>query len=150
MRIPAISAALLAACIGGAALPARAEPVLTRVAAPIDEVLFAVESAILDRGLVIDSVSHVGDMLARTGADVGSDRPLFTRADVFLFCSAILSRRVMEADLTNIAYCPYGIFVYESAAEPGVSVVGYRSMPEGPMKEVEALLAEIVAEATAR
>jgi hypothetical protein len=32
-----------------------------------DDATFAVESAILDRGLVIDLMSHVGDMLNRTG-----------------------------------------------------------------------------------
>jgi uncharacterized protein (DUF302 family) len=145
----------LAAILTGMALaaaspgPAAAEPVLTRVEAPIDDVLFAVESAIIGRGLVIDSVSHVGEMLARTAGDVGAEKALYTRADVFSFCSASLSRDVMEADITNIAYCPYGIFVYETVAEPGVSVVGYRAMPDGPMKEVEALLAGIVADALA-
>ncbi len=71
-------------------------------------------AAIVGRGLVIDYVSHVGEMLARTGADVGSDVELFAAADVFLFCSAVTSRNVMEADPMNIAYCPYGIFVADT------------------------------------
>lgn len=109
-----------------------------------DDATFAVESAIVNRGLVIDFTSHVGDMLNRTGADVGSDTQIFKAADIFVFCSAVLSREMMEADPLNIAHCPYGVFVAED--EAGVSV-GYRRYPEGPMQKVEQLLAEIVADA---
>lgn len=109
-----------------------------------DEATFAVESAIVGQGLVIDYVSHVGEMLARTGADVGSDKMLFKEADIFIFCSAVVSREVMEADPMNLAHCPYGIFVAENA--DGV-MVGYRTYPEGEMQKVQALLADIVAEA---
>ena len=109
-----------------------------------EDATFAVESAILDRGLVIDYVSHVGEMLARTKDDVGGAADLFEEADVYLFCSAVLSRKVMEADPLNIAHCPYGVFVAEMG--DGV-VIGHRTYPEGPMKEVEALLAEIAKEA---
>lgn len=109
-----------------------------------EDAAFGVESAIVGRGLVIDFTSHVGEMLARTGADVGSDVDLFTAADVFLFCSAVLSRKVMEADPMNIGHCPYGIFVAE---REGAVMVGYRNMPEGPMQEVQALLDEIARDA---
>ena len=83
-------------------------------------------------------------MLARTAADVGSDVKLFEEADIFLFCSASLSRKVMEADPTNIAHCPYSVFVYEREGEV---VIGHRTFPEGPMQEVQALLSEIATEA---
>lgn len=105
-----------------------------------EDATFAVESAIVDKGLVIDYVSHTGTMLNRTAADVGSDKKLFDAADIFLFCSAVLSRKVMEADPMNIAHCPYGIFV---ADQGGKVMVGYRNLPEGPMQEVQALLDEI-------
>ena len=63
-----------------------------------DDVTFGLENAILDAGLVIDHVSHTGDMLERTKGDVGSDVTLFLNADVYSFCSAKVSREVMEAD----------------------------------------------------
>lgn len=110
-----------------------------------EDATFAVETAITNRGLVIDFTSKVGEMLNRTGADVGSDVVLFDNADIFLFCSAAVSRRVMEADPMNIAYCPYGIFVTDREGEV---MVGYRTYPEGPMDEVEALLDAIAREAT--
>ena len=109
-----------------------------------EDAAFSVESAIIGKGLVIDYVSHVGEMLSRTGSDVGSDVELFGAADVFVFCSAVLSRKMMEADPMNIAHCPYGIFV---ADQGGEVLVGYRHYPEGPMQEVQALLDEIVNEA---
>ncbi|MGH1426028.1 MAG: DUF302 domain-containing protein [Pseudooceanicola sp.] len=109
-----------------------------------DDATFAVENAIIGRGLVIDYVSHVGDMLNRTGGDVGSGVKLFENASVQLFCSAVTSRQVMEADPMNIGYCPYGIFVTQTA--DGVQV-GYRTYPDGPMDAVEDLLKSIVDEA---
>ncbi|MDG1168331.1 MAG: DUF302 domain-containing protein [Sulfitobacter sp.] len=109
-----------------------------------DDATFAVESAIVGRGLVIDYISHTGEMLKRTGQDVGSDVVLFDAADVFLFCSAQLSREVMEANPMNIAHCPYGIFVADQA---GQVMVGYRKYPMGEMQQVQALLDEIVKEA---
>ncbi|SFR32375.1 DUF302 domain-containing protein [Litoreibacter janthinus] len=109
-----------------------------------EDATFAVESAIVGRGLVVDWVSHTGDMLARTADAVGSDVKLFEAADVFQFCSAQLSRKVMEVDPMNIAFCPYGIFVADQA---GDVIVGYKTYPEGAMQEVQALLDEIVQEA---
>ena len=109
-----------------------------------DDATFAVESAIVGQGLVIDYVSHTGEMLNRTAADVGSDVELFAAADIFVFCSAKLSREVMEADPMNIAFCPYGIFVADKAGEV---MIGYRNYPAGEMQKVQALLDEIVQDA---
>ena len=109
-----------------------------------DDATFAVESAIVDQGLVIDYISHVGEMLNRTGADVGSDAKIFDAADIFLFCSAVVSREVMEADPMNIVNCPYSIFVMDMG---GKVTIGHRDYPAGSMDPVEKLLADIVAEA---
>jgi uncharacterized protein (DUF302 family) len=105
---------------------------------------FGVENAIIDRGLVIDYVSHVGEMLNRTQADVGSDVALFDNAQIFVFCSAVLSRKMMEADPLNIAQCPYGVFVADQAGEV---IIGYRHYPAGVMQEVQVLLDDIAREA---
>lgn len=105
-----------------------------------DDVVFGLENAIIDQGLVIDSVSHTGEMQERTRADVGSDVVLFEQADVFSFCSAKLSREVMEADPMNIVFCPYDIFVIVRPETPEVTTIGFRTYPEGAMKKIEALL----------
>lgn len=112
-----------------------------------DDVTFGLESAITDKGLVIDAVNHVGEMLERTKEDVGGTQTVFLKAEVFSFCSATLSRKVMEADPMNLQFCPYGIFVMQTPDAPDQTTIGYRILPEGPMKEVQALLDDIVQEA---
>lgn len=109
-----------------------------------EDAVFGIENAIINRGLTIDYVSHVGEMLERTRADVGSDKVLFSDAQVFLFCSAVVSRKVMEADPMNIGHCPYGVFAAET--DDGIQI-GYRRYPAGVMQEVEALLDAIAQEA---
>ncbi|WP_299649547.1 DUF302 domain-containing protein [uncultured Tateyamaria sp.] len=135
---------ILAVTLGLAGAAHADSPIVVPYDGSFDDATFAVESAIVGQGLVIDYVSHVGDMLNRTGADVGSDTQLFDNADIFIFCSAVVSREVMEADPMNIAHCPYGIFVAE---RDGEVMVGYRDYPDGEMQKVQALLADIVADA---
>lgn len=138
----------ICALLGMGATQATAQEAVTySFEGSFDDATFAVENAIIGEGLVIDYVSYTGDMLARTAADVGSDKVLFEGADIFLFCSAQLSREVMEVDPMNIAHCPYGIFVAE---REGAVMVGYRTYPEGEMQKVQALLDRIVQEAIDR
>ena len=131
-------------CAVSAAVAQADQAVTHAFEGSFEDATFAVESAIVGRGLVIDYVSHTGEMLARTAADVGSEVELFKEADIFLFCSAQLSRKVMEANPMNIAHCPYGIFVAERGSDV---MIGYRTYPEGEMQEVQALLEGIVQEA---
>ena len=131
------------------AIPAQADGFFTvDVQAEYDDVVFNVEQAITNQGLVIDHVSHIGEMLSRTMGDVGGKKELFTNAQVFSFCSATVSRDVMEAKLRNIQFCPYGIYVYQSAEEGAPVTVGYREFNEMTMQPVNYLLQQIVAEST--
>jgi uncharacterized protein (DUF302 family) len=102
-----------------------------------DELRLAIEG----KGLVIDYHSHVNRMLERTGKDVGSARKLYADAQAFVFCSAALSRKTMEADPANASFCPYSMMVYETAAEPGKVTVGYRRpwRPDGSAASKSAL-----------
>jgi len=123
--------------------------------AKFEEVRDDLKSAIEAKGLVIDYQSFVNRMLERTGKDVGSGRKLYADAQAFVFCSAALSRKTMEADAANAALCPYSIMVYATAREPEKVVVAYRRpwRPDGSaaskaaLKEVEALLDGIAREA---
>ncbi len=116
-----------------------------------DEVKLAIEA----RGLVIDHESHIGRMLERTGKDVGSTRKLYAEAQAFVFCSAALSRKTMEADPANIAFCPYSIVVHATAQEAGKVHVSYRRpwrsggspASKAALREVERLLDGIAREA---
>lgn len=134
---------LAAVCFTASSAFAADDYVSYKTDQSFDDVIFGLENAILDEGLVIDSVSHVGDMLERTRADVGSDVVLYEKADVYSFCSAQLSREVMEAEPMNIIFCPYDIFVMVSPDEPDQTMIGYREFPEGDMQKIEALLDRI-------
>jgi uncharacterized protein (DUF302 family) len=142
-----IRSILLASALVAAPLAASAQDAITfPFAGSFDDASFAIENAIINRGLVIDYTSHVGDMLNRTGEDIEGAQDLYDNAQIFLFCSAAVSRRVMEADPMNIVHCPYGIFIAEREGEV---LIGHRDYPDGPMQEVEALLDAIILEATA-
>lgn len=110
--------------------------------------------AIQNQGLVIDHTSHINDMLVRTGKDLGTTKQIFLNAEAFAFCSAAVSRQMMEADPHNIAYCPYVIAVYVVPKEPKrVYVTFRRPEPAGnavtrqALRKVEELLDGIVREA---
>lgn len=114
----------------------------------------AVEQAITGRGFVINNVSHVGDMLARTGKDLGDSKQVFVHAEALEFCSATVSRRMMETDPDNIVFCPYIISIYVVPQKPGEVRVAYRKTQlvgskasQDALKAVNDLLTEIIKEA---
>jgi len=142
-HLPALFASLLIAT------PLAAQN-LTAVTIPeaLDDMEFAVESAILDMGLTIDFTSHSGEMLERTRVDVGSDVVLFTGATIYNFCSARVSRQVIEADINNITFCPYSIFLYSTPDKPDETIIGHQTYPGKTMQPANDLLDEIIANAT--
>lgn len=143
MKTPILSLTLAALL----SLPAAAEDMFTfNMQVDFDDAVFIMEQAITERGLVIDSVSHVGAMLARTKEDVGGTKDLFAHAQIMSFCSAAVSREVMEAKITNIQYCPYNIYIYQMSDDAPVTI-GYREFAEPTMRPVNYLLQQIVASA---
>jgi len=123
--------------------------------AKFEDVRDDLKAAIEAKGLVIDYHSFVNRMLERTGKDVGSSKKLYLDAQSFVFCSASLSRKMMEADLANVAMCPYSMVVYATAQEPGKVYVAYRRpwRPDGSaaskaaLAEVDSLLDSLAREA---
>jgi uncharacterized protein (DUF302 family) len=119
-----------------------------------DSVKEDVEIAITNRGLVVDHISHISDMLERTGKDLGMAKTVYVKAESMQFCSAVVSRQTMEADPSNIVFCPYIIVIYSLPQDPKTVYVGYRRpLPVGSqaskasLKAVEELLDGIVKEA---
>ena len=108
----------------------------------------AVNDAIVNRGYSVDYHGFIGDMLKRTAADVGATKEIYKDAQFFTFCSAVVSRKVMEGDAGDIAYCPYVVFVYEKPDAGGKTTVGFRKLPAGGARDgVNELLTSIVEEA---
>ena len=103
--------------------------------------------AIEGRGLVINYVSHIGDMLERTGADIGATRQVFAKAEIIEFCSAGLSRQMMELDPHNIVLCPFAISVYTLPGETQTTWVAYRQPGGAAARLVQPLLQAITDEA---
>ena len=143
----------------GAVLAAEPNPVVSySKKAKFEDVRDDLKSAIEGRGLVVDYHSFVNRMLERTGKDVGGARRLYADAQAFVFCSAALSRKMMEADPANAAMCPYAITVYATAQEPDRVIVAYRRpwRPDGTaaskaaLKEVDGLLDGIAREAVGK
>jgi uncharacterized protein (DUF302 family) len=142
---------------GCASLPAKDSTVRYVVQAKYADVHEDIVQAITNRGMVISAESPISDMLDRTGKDVGSDKKIYSHSQVILFCSAVISRKAMEADAHNSVFCPYGIAVYELQNEPGKIFVSYRKAPsvngissQQAMDEVEKLLDGIAREATGK
>jgi uncharacterized protein (DUF302 family) len=132
---------LMAVAIGQ---PAAAEDLKTAVKkGSFDDVKFELGNAIIERGLKVDFSGSISQVLDRTGSDVGSTRPVYKHAEFMTFCSAKLSRQMMEADAANVAFCPYTVFIYETAAAPGEVVVGYRPFPQPANEPSRAALGEI-------
>ena len=133
----------------GASLAVAQDSVTTHTtSAPFAEVIADLEDAVVNRGYVVDYHGHIGDMLARTAGDIAGAKPLYKAAEILQFCSATISRKAMEADIANIAYCPYVLFAYETAENPGKVTLGFRRLPDGGGRdEVNALLEEIAGEA---
>jgi hypothetical protein len=143
IAVVASMVAALAAVLAPAARAGVDDVTVYTVDAPFTDVLQDTLDAVTGRGFKIDYRAHIGDMLARTAADVGATKAIYTAAEAMQFCSAIYSRRTMEADPANIAYCPYVIFVYERADQPGTVHVGFRRLAESGSDESLAALAAV-------
>jgi len=145
--------ALAGLCLTGAA---SAEPVAeARAKGGFEEVKQLLVIAIEGQGLVVDHVSNVGEMLARTGQDLGATSRIYQRAEVLQFCSANYSRQLMSADPRLLAFCPFGVGIYTLPGETDVVHLVYRRMQaEGvspavaeALKKVDAVLGEILRDA---
>lgn len=113
----------------------------------------ALQMAIEGKGLVINHTNHIAEMLDRTGKDLGATKQVYSAGEQFEFCSAALSRRMMEADPQAMVVCPYSIAVYTRPDDKNV-YLAYRKPPEtrnAALKkafvEIEKLLDEIIRDA---
>lgn len=154
MHVGVLSALALILFMAGKACAASPEIRIHSIAGQYEDVKERLMFAIENRGIVLNYTARVGNMLERTGKDLGRSRQIYGQAEVLEFCSAALSRDTMEADPHNIAFCPYAIAVYTLPREPGKVYVAYRRLSPGgarpsakALAAVERLLEDIVGEA---
>lgn len=124
------------------------------VKAEFGEVREQIKAAIANKGLKINNISYIGNMLKRTGKDLGYKKVIYKDAQAFEFCSATVSRFMMEADPHHIVFCPYVISVYELTDKPGTVYVSYRrpslvgdAKSRKTLQDVEKLLDSIIQDA---
>ena len=127
---------------------------MRKVEIPYEYVVDDIKNAIAQRGIKINNISHIGNMLARTAEAVGATKQVFVHAEAIEFCSSTISRATMEADPHNIVFCPYIIAIYSLPGEEEFTYVSYRRpTPVGSdeskaaLKAVEGLMEEIITSA---
>jgi uncharacterized protein (DUF302 family) len=120
---------------------------------PYEDVMENVKDAIIGRGLNISNVLAAGEMLNRTGHDLGYDRNVFKHAESIEFCSANLSHQLVSINPNNMVLCPFTISVYQLSGDSETVHVTYRTPDAGKdsaevIRKVDQLIKSIVQEAT--
>ena len=140
-------------CLSLPALAAESYSVLFKTQGDFQYVRDSVESAIEGKGLKINHTNLIAGMLERTGKDLGMTKQILTNGEQFEFCSATISRAMMEADPHAIVMCPYIVSVYTVPGDATV-YVAYRkpiatSNPalKKALDDIEKLLTEIIQDA---
>jgi uncharacterized protein (DUF302 family) len=108
------------------------------------DVMDGLKLAIQQRGMFINNMMHMNEMLERTGEDLGLGGPLFGQAESIEFCSAVLSRKMISEDPRRIVNCPFIIAVYTLPDAPGTTYVAHRVIPDSETEDSEAM-AEVAA-----
>jgi len=106
-----------------------------------ETVMEGAKTAILERGMYVNNIMHMGEMLERTGKDLGMDEKIYERAESIEFCSAVLSRKMTAEDPSRIVNCPFILSIYTLPGQPDKTFVAHRVIPA---EEVES--SEVMAE----
>jgi uncharacterized protein (DUF302 family) len=106
------------------------------------DVMEGLQSAIQERGMYINNIMHMGEMLERTGKDLGLGEPIYLKAESIEFCSAILSRKMSQEDPARVVNCPFIVAAYVLAKDPGKTYVVYREIPKDQV-ETSKVMAEV-------
>ena len=137
-------------CLSFSAAAAENYAVLFKTQGTYQDVRDALESAIEGKGLKINHTNKIAEMLERTGKDIGATRQVYVNGEQFEFCSATISRQMMEADPQAMVMCPYIVSVYTIPGDKNV-YIAYRkpAASKNPalkkaLAEVEKLLTEII------
>lgn len=146
--------ALLAlVCLPFSALAAEGFTVVFKAQGAFEDVRDLVQASIEGKGLKINHTNQIAGMLERTGKDLGATKQVYGHGEQFEFCSATISRAMMEADPHAIVMCPYIVSVYTIPGDKTV-YIAYRkpAATKNPalkkaLAEVEKLLTEIIQDA---
>ena len=140
-------------CLPFSAQAAEDYTVLFKAQGAYQDVRDNLQMAIEGKGLKITNTNKIAAMLERTGKDIGETRQVYENSEQFEFCSATISRHMMEADPHSIVMCPYSVVVYTIPNDKTV-YLAYRkpASTKNPalkktLVELEKLLTDIIKEA---
>lgn len=140
-------------CLPLSAQAADSYNVLFKAQGEFQDVRDQVEAAIEGKGLKINHTNKIAEMLERTGKDLGATRQVYVNGEQFEFCSARISRQMMEADPHAMVMCPYIISVYTIPNDKSV-YIAYRKPPatrnpalKQALADVEKMITEIIQDA---
>ncbi|KVW94702.1 DUF302 domain-containing protein [Thiobacillus denitrificans] len=140
-------------CLPFSAQAVESYTVLFKTQGSFQEVRDLLQFSIEGKGLKITNTNKIAEMLERTGMDIGETRQVYENAEQFEFCSATISRHMMEADPHSIVMCPYSVVVYTIPNDKTV-YLAYRkpAATKNPalkktLVELEKLLTDIIKDA---
>jgi len=107
-----------------------------------ETVMEGAEMAIQERGMYINNLMHMDEMLERTGKDLGMEEKIYEKARSVEFCSAVLSRKMTSEDPSRIVNCPFILSVFALPGEPDKTYVAYRKVSEQEIRSSK-VMAEI-------
>ena len=124
-----------------------ADRYIKTVEGEFEDVMFDLQDAIVNEGLVIERTGDIGEMLERTadaveGAKTGVDKT-FANAKYLLFCSARLTHKATALDPRNISMCPFIVFAYDNPKDAGKVSVGYRNPDFGNLPASDSIVVEV-------
>ena len=141
------AALLLSLCLP-AALAAPSD-VVYESGNDLGTVMEAAKLAIQERGMFINNVMHLSEMLDRTGKDMGFKQKIYEKAESIEFCSAVLSRKMLAEDPARIVNCPFVLSIYTLPGKRGKTYIVHRAVPPDEiahspaMADIAAMLDEV-------
>ncbi|HUW29226.1 MAG TPA: DUF302 domain-containing protein [Sulfuriferula sp.] len=126
-----LAVVLMACSLGSHAAGKDAYSVVYTTHGDFEFIRDAVAAAVEGQGLKINHFNKISAMLDNTAAAVGDTKKIYLNAEQMEFCSATISRQMMEADPHSVAMCPYIISVYNLPADPNTIYISYRKPPVG-------------------
>jgi hypothetical protein len=60
------------------------------------------------------------------------------------FCKSAITHKAVQANPQNLSMCPFVVFIYETAANPGQIIIGYRPPTLGTDESSKAVSQEVV------
>jgi uncharacterized protein (DUF302 family) len=135
------------------AMAAEGYTVLFKTQGTFTDVRDSLQFAIEGKGLKINHTNKIAEMLARTGTAVGASKQIYVDGEQFEFCSATISREMMEADPHAMVMCPYIVSVYTIPNDKNVYIAYRKPGPTSnpalkkALGDVENLLTGIIKDA---